>query len=146
MRPTSTTTPGPDPVPAEAGFSLLETLVALALMALAVLIVLPSGAVMLDRVTAHAVFFDFQRQLSDLRLKAYRSEAPITVRDAVAPSPDLSAQVLPLRAGWSYTLDHPIAISEGGACGPALATVLKNGRTVMHLRMADAACHLSRLD
>lgn len=121
-------------------------LVALTLMALAALIVLPSGAAMLDRVTAHAVFFDFQRQLSDLRLKAYRTEASITVRDAVTPNPDPTALVLPLRAGWSYTLDRPIAISEGGACGPALATVLKNGRTVMHLRMSDAACHLSRLD
>jgi prepilin-type N-terminal cleavage/methylation domain-containing protein len=146
MRPTSTTTPGPDPARAQAGFTLLEMLVALTLMALAVLIVLPSGAAMLDRVTAHAVFFDFQRQLSDLRLKAYRSEAPVTIRDAVAPNPDAAAQLIPLRAGWSYTLDHPIAISEGGACGPALATVLKNGHTVMHLRMADTACHLSRLD
>lgn len=143
MRRMSTTTPGPDP---RAGFSLLEILIVLALMALAAAVVMPSGAVMLDRVTAHAVFFDIQRQVSDLRLQAYRTETPVTIRDAVAPSPDPKAIVLPLRAGWTYRLDHPIAISEGGTCQPALATVLRHGREVMHLRMADTACHLSRLD
>ena len=120
-------------------------LIVLALMALAVTIVMPRGAVMLDRVTAHAVFFDLQRQLSDLRLKAYRSETAVTIGDA-GTNPDPAALVLPLRSGWSYQLDHPIRISEAGVCGPALATVLKTGRPVMQLRMADAACHLGRVD
>lgn len=130
---------------AQAGFSLLELLIVLALMALAVAVVMPSGAVMLDRVTAHAVFFDFQRQLSDLRLAAYRAETPVVVGDTT-PDADPRARVLPLRTGWSYRLDHPILISEGGTCQPVLATILKHGREVMHLRMADGSCHLSRLD
>jgi prepilin-type N-terminal cleavage/methylation domain-containing protein len=141
MRPTSTTTPGPER-PAEAGFSLLEMLVVLALLALTAMVVFPSGAVMLDRVSAHAAFFDFQRQVSELRLEAYRAETPVVVADAAAPE----ARQLPMPIGWSYSLDHPIRISDGGACGPAAVTLSRRGRVVMHLRMADAACHLVRLD
>jgi len=141
MAPTSTTTPGPERA-GEAGFSLLEMLVVLALVALTVAVVLPSGAVMLDRVGAHAAFFDVQRQLSDLRLAAYRAETPTVVADT--PTPE--AVQLTMKSGWSYSLDHPIRISEGGACGPAAVTLSRRGKTVMHLRMADAACHLLRLD
>jgi hypothetical protein len=117
-------------------------LVVLALLALTAAVVFPSGAVMLDRVGAHAAFFDVQRQLSDLRLAAYRAETPAVVADR----PEPGAVRLSMRSGWSYTLDHPIRISEGGACGPAAVTLSRRGKAVMHLRMADAACHLLRLD
>lgn len=142
MAPTSTTTPGPERAAAEAGFSLLEMLVVLALLALTAVVVFPSGAVMLDRVGAHAAFFDVQRQLSDLRLAAYHAETPAVVADRPAPG----AVQLTMKSGWSYSLDHPIPISEGGACGPAAVTLSRRGKVVMHLRMADAACHLLRLD
>ena len=67
-----------------AGFSVLEMLIVLVVIALAVAIVMPRGAAMLDQATAHSVFFDFQRQVSDLRLKAYRSEAPLVVAEREA--------------------------------------------------------------
>ena len=117
-------------------------LVVLALLALTAAVVLPSGAVMLDRVSAHAAFFDVQRQLSDLRLAAYRAQAPTVVSERPAPG----AVQLTMRSGWSYSLDQPIRISEGGACGPAAVTLSRRGKPVMHLRMSDAACHLLRLD
>ena len=116
----------------------------LGLLALTAAVVLPSGAVMLDRVSAHAAFFDVQRQLSDLRLAAYRSETPAVIAEPGKPEP--GAVLLSMRSGWSYGLDHPIRISEGGACAPAAVTLSRRGRVVMHLRMADAACHLLRLD
>lgn len=143
MAPTSTTTPGPDPR-RDRGFSLLEVLIVLGLLALTAAVVLPSGAVMLDRVSAHAAFFDVQRQLSDLRLSAYRSETPAVITEPGKPEP--GAVRLSMRSGWSYSLDHPIRISEGGACAPAAVTLSRHGKVVMHLRMADAACHLLRLD
>lgn len=144
----SATPPGPDPRPARrrsrAGFSLLEILVVLGVMALAFALVMPRGAVMLDRATAHSVFFDFQRQVSDLRLKAYRSEAPAVLSDGVRPLP--GAATVALRSGWSYRLDRPVTISDGGACSSATALVFKNGRRVMRLVTRDGACHFSRLD
>jgi hypothetical protein len=51
-----------------------------------------------------------------------------------------------LRAGWTYRLTQPIAISDGGACAAGGVELLKYGRPVMHLAMADRACHFIRLD
>jgi prepilin-type N-terminal cleavage/methylation domain-containing protein len=132
---------------AKAGYSLLEMLIVLAIMALAIAIVVPRGEAMLDQMTAHAVFFDFQRQVSDLRREAYASQTPTAVRATGDTDPaDAAARVLPLRAGWTYRLDHPIAITAGGLCTPAMVEVLKGGQPVMHLRATDAACHFIRLD
>jgi prepilin-type N-terminal cleavage/methylation domain-containing protein len=126
----------------DAGFSLLEMLIVLGVMALAVGIVMPRGALMLDRATAHSVFFDFQRQASDLRLKAYRTETPALLADAGQPG----AQQIVLRSGWSYRLDRPVAITDGGACSQAEARLLKGGREVMRLRTGDGRCHFIRLE
>lgn len=129
------------------GYTLLEMLVVLAVMALAVAIVVPRGEAMLDQMTAHAVFFDFQRQVSDLRRGAYASQTAITLRGSDDADPSLArARTIPLRAGWTYRLTQPIAISEGGACAGGNVEILKYGRPVMHLAMADRACHFARLD
>lgn len=144
----SATPPAPEAPPTRrgprAGFSLLEILVVLGVMALAFALVMPRGAAMLDQAAAHSVFFDFQRQVSDLRLKAYRSEAPAVLTDAAQPAP--GGAVVTLRSGWSYRLDRPVTISDGGACSAAIAILYKNGRQVMRLATGDGACHFSRLD
>ena len=122
-------------------------LIVLAIMALAVALVLPRGEAMLDGMTTHAVFFDFQRQISDLRREAYATQTALTVRGDDEPGPaDAAARTIPLRAAWTYRLDRPILITEGGACSPAAVEVLKAGRPVMHLRSSDGACHFVRLD
>jgi Tfp pilus assembly protein FimT len=122
-------------------------LIVLAIMALAAALVVPRGEAMLDQMTAHAVYFDFQRQLSDARREAYASERATAIRAANDAAPqDATARVLPLRSGWTYHLDHPIAITAGGRCSRAAIEVLKNGDPVMHLAASDDACHLVRLD
>jgi prepilin-type N-terminal cleavage/methylation domain-containing protein len=146
MRRTSATPPGPD-LKSRGGYSILEMLVVLALMALTLAIVLPQGAVMLDRLVIHAVQFDFQRQVSDLRREAWRSETPLDLYSTGAADPaDANARVIPLRSGWSYRLDRPVRVSAGGVCSPASADIRKHGRVLMHLRTADTACHFIRLD
>ncbi len=112
-------------------------------VALAVAIVMPRGAAMLDQATVHSVFFDFQRQVSDLRLKAYRSETPLVVAEAEAGVRGAAALRLP--PGWSYRLDRPLVISEGGACPRAEAAILRDGREVMRLLSDDGRCRFSRL-
>jgi len=129
------------------GYTLIEVLVVLAIMALAVGFVAPRGEAMLDQMTAHAVFFDFQRQVSDLRRQAYASQSGVTLRGSDDADPTLArARAIPLRAGWTYRLTQPIAISDGGACAGGQVELLKYGRPVMHLAMADRACHFVRLD
>jgi prepilin-type N-terminal cleavage/methylation domain-containing protein len=132
---------------AKRGYTLLEMLIVLAVMALAIAIVMPRGEAMLDQMTAHAVFFDFQRQVSDLRRQAYASQTAVTLigSDDARPSGG-PARAIPLRAGWTYRLTQPIAISEGGACSGGAVEVLKHGAPAMHLAMADRACHFIRLD
>ena len=132
---------------AKRGYTLLEMLIVLAVMALAIAIVMPRGEAMLDQMTAHAVFFDFQRQVSDLRRQAYASQTSVSVIGSDDANPSGGpARALPLRTGWTYRLSQPIAISDGGACSGGAVEVLKYGRPAMHLALADRACHFIRLD
>ena len=75
----------------KAGYSLLEMLIVLAIMAAAVAVVLPRGQAMLDQMTTHAVFFDFQRQISDLRREAYATQNAALVVDSAAPPTEATA-------------------------------------------------------
>ena len=138
----SATTPAPRR-DRRSGFSLLELLFVLALVALAAAIVMPRGAAMLEQANAHSVFFDFQRQMSDLRLKAYRTDAPVVVAEPEARVVGAAAVRLP--RGWSYRLDRPLVIGEGGACPRAEAVLLRDGREAMRLLSADGRCRFSRL-
>jgi prepilin-type N-terminal cleavage/methylation domain-containing protein len=131
----------------KAGFSLMEMLIVLAIMAIAIALVMPRGQAMLDGMTAHAVFFDFQRQMLDLRREAYATQTPTKVKSSDDTDPaDAADSVIPLRSQWSYRLERPITVSAGGVCTAAAVEVLKAGRPVMHLTMGDAACHFIRLD
>lgn len=128
------------------GYTLLEMLIVLAIMALAIAVVMPRGAAMLDQMTAHAVFFDFQRQISDLRRQAYASQTAVGVRGDDDRDPaHAHDRLIALRSGWSYRLDQPIAIDEGGRCSGTGVDVLKSGRPVMRLLLSDRACHFTRL-
>jgi prepilin-type N-terminal cleavage/methylation domain-containing protein len=150
MRPTSRTRPGSSPLAlqrARAGYSVLEVLVVLAIMALAVALVMPRGALMIDRMTAHAVFFDFQRGVLDLRREAYAAQAPIVLYDtAEAAGRDPRGRVLPLRAQWTYRLAQPVRISEGGACRDGAVEILKAGRPIMRLAPDLGDCRFIRLE
>jgi len=131
----------------KAGFSLMEMLIVLAIMAIAIALVMPRGQAMLDGMTAHAVFFDFQRQMLDLRREAYATQTPTVVRSSDDADPaDAADRVIPLRSQWSYRLERPITVTAGGVCTPAAVEVLKSGRAVMHLTMGDNACHFIRQD
>ena len=149
MRPTSRTRPASSRVrlKARAGYSILETLVVLAIMALAVALVMPRGALMIDRMTAHAVFFDFQRRVLDLRREAYADQAPVVLYDdAETAARDPRGRVVPLRAQWTYRLARPVRISEGGACQDQDVEILKSGRPVMRLAPGPGDCRFIRLD
>jgi len=135
----------------KAGYSLLEMLIVLAIMAGAVALVMPRGEAMLDQMTTHAVFFDFQRQISDLRREAYATQSSTMVVDSASPAPATSeagerVRVLALRTAWTYRLERPIRISDGGGCSQASAQILNRGRVVMNLTTSDGTCHFTRLD
>ena len=59
----------------------------LAIFAIATAIIMPSTSRMLDQAMSHAVFFEFQRQISDLRREASRTGVAIRVADPQAAKP-----------------------------------------------------------
>lgn len=71
-----------------AGFSLIEILVVLAIFALSAAVIMPSTSRMLDQATSHAVFFEFQKQVSDYRREANRTGVAIRLADPEAAKGD----------------------------------------------------------
>ena len=136
------TSPGKNRAP-RAGFSLMEILVVLAIFALAVAVVMPSTSRMLDQATAHAVFFEFQRQVSDLRREANRTGVGVRLIDPAAEAQEDDRTVV-LRDPWRYTLAPPLEIAPGGACSPTTVNLLNADRVVMTLRADDADCRFMR--
>ncbi len=142
------------------GFSLMEMLVVLAIIGMSAAIVAPRGAVMLDRITLHAVFFDFQRQMSDLRRQAYRREQAIMpvapaasdtrIVTATSGRPDGEGEVetvpLEVKDGFTLVFDRPLVIASTGVCPEARVEVMRGDQRVMRLQSVDDACRFERLD
>ncbi len=143
--------------PRRGGFSLMEMLVVLAIIGLSAAIVAPRGSVMLDRITLHAVFFDFQRQMFDFRRDAYRREQAMLVvspapdgQVAIAPVPssapsDPVRQPLDLKEGFVAVFSQPQIISAAGVCAPTEVQIMRGTDRVMHLVAADDACTFERI-
>lgn len=122
----------------------MEVLVVLAIFALSTAIIMPSTSRMLDQATSHAVFFEFQRQVSDLRREANRTGVAVRLVDPSATR-EADDRVIELRAPWRYTLAPALDIAEGGVCSAASANLINGDRVVMTLRSEDAACRFVRL-
>jgi len=132
------------PRPARGGYTLIEVLVVLAIFALSTAIIMPSTARMLDQTTSHAVFFEFQRQISDLRREANRTGVPLRVVDSSMLRTE-GDRVLTLRSPWRYTLAPALDIAEGGGCSTVSANLINEDRVVMTLRADDGTCRFIRL-
>lgn len=129
----------------------MEILVVLVIFALSTAVIMPSMSRMLDQATAHAVFFDFQKQVSDLRREANRTGESLRILDPAAQaalSREFTDQrevsdgdrVLELREPWTYTLAPTLEIAEGGVCSVASANLVHQDRVVMTLRTLAEDC------
>ena len=125
------------------GYTLMEVLVVLAIFALSASIIMPSTSRMLDQTAAHAVFFEFQRQVSDLRREANRTGEPLRLVDPSMPKVE-GDRLLELRAPWRYTLAPALDIAEGGGCSTVSANLIHQDRVVMTLRTEDGTCRFIR--
>ena len=141
-----------------AGFSLMEILVVLAILAMATAIIMPSTGRMMDQATSHAVFFEFQKQVSDLRREANRTGValrvvdpdtaeltPVVTREPDTPGEPVPERVIVLREPWTYTMAPALEIAEGGLCAPASVNLVKEGQVVMTLRSTEPDCRFIRL-
>ena len=129
------------------GFSLIEILVVLAIFGLSMAVIMPSTSKMLDQATSHAVFFEFQRQVSDMRREANRTGMPIRLVDPSAPEPATSTgedRTAVLREPWRYTIAPAMLIADGGICSPTTVNLINGDRVVMTLRSRDDNCQFMR--
>lgn len=130
------------------GFSLMEVLVVLVIFALATSVAMPSMSRMLDQTMSHAVFFEFQRQISDLRREASRTGLPITVADLEVAGrradDDEPVRTLNLRQDWTYSLSPSLLIEAGGRCGSTSVRLMHQERMVMKLETEDGTCRFTQ--
>lgn len=138
-----------DRLSVRAGFTLLEMLVVLALIALSAAIALPRMGAAIDQALAHTVFFDFQRQVLDLRRQAFHDESPLSMVSSGEfvddPDADPPLAEVQLRAGWTYRLSESMLIDGGGNCTAVEVDLFDEGKPVMHLEGAGANCRFHRV-
>ncbi|WP_375284157.1 pilus assembly FimT family protein [Marinicauda pacifica] len=100
------------------GYSLLEILVVLAILAVAATISVPLVGNMVDRYRAHSVATDLQSHLIELRTRAVLEATDLSQASISETLNDA------LPAGWAIELDEAISFRANGYCpgGPASLT------------------------
>jgi prepilin-type N-terminal cleavage/methylation domain-containing protein len=122
------------PVALKAGFSLMEMLFTLAIMALTAAMVVPGIQKTLANNADRSEIFHFQRLALDLRATAYHTERTLIVvdtgqfKDDGDPETDPRPAEIKLDDGWSYRLSGPFTISPRGLCDVVTADLSYRGR------------------
>lgn len=123
---------------AEAGFTLLEILVVLAIGALVVATVIPAMGRVVDAVTYDSELQDVVGQLDQLGFRAFTSGKPIVLADGTPQT--IAAAGLNLPRAWSLSITQPLHFNSLGMCDGGSVTVTSpDGRTTS-LRLAPPDC------
>ena len=131
------------------GFTLLEMLLVLGLMAMMAALIVPRIAVQIDQAAAHSEFLKFQRQVLDLRRQSFHEGQGLRIVatgdfvDSSDADPPLAE--VKLAPGWSYTLSAPIDIDAGGGCSPAEVDLIRSNTVILHLQGSGASCRFFRV-
>jgi prepilin-type N-terminal cleavage/methylation domain-containing protein len=130
-----------------AGYSLLEIMIVLAIMAATVSIMLPRAGAALDQVVVHTIQFDLQRQVSDLRRDAFLNKTKLRLVLAAASGvlaqsdPHEALAVLP--NGWTASLDKEVLFLPSGVCSPANLRLSSLGKAPIRMTVTEN-CQLIR--
>tara|TARA_R110001606_G_scaffold110684_4_gene236873 strand:- start:2418 stop:2795 length:378 start_codon:yes stop_codon:yes gene_type:complete len=122
------------------GYSLLEVLLAVALIALVSTIAAPSLINGLKQREVRLALTALEAGMTGLRYDAVLAAAPLEV----APEA-LTARFPDLPPGWRVTAEAPLRVSAGGLCdGGEFTLVAPDGR-LWHRRAAAPDCALERI-
>jgi prepilin-type N-terminal cleavage/methylation domain-containing protein len=118
MTPTSSTRRATS---SKSGFTLLEMLFVLAIMAMTAALAVPRIEQVLASNADRGAAFQFQRLTLDLRANAYHQERALNVVATGQfkdddPDADPAPAEIKLEDGWSYRLGGPLTISPRGLC------------------------------
>ncbi len=127
---------------AEAGFTLLEILVVLAIGALVIATVIPAMGRVVDAVTYDSELQDVVGQLDQLGFRAFTSGKPIVLADGTPQT--IATAGLDLPRAWSLSISRPIHFNSVGMCdGGSVSVTAPDGRTTA-LQLAAPDCAATR--
>lgn len=119
-----------------AGFSMLETVIALAVLSLAAALVTTRASLAVDQIAVHTAVGDFQTGLLALRARAFDRD-----EDVVA-----TAETLPMPQGWSFRAESALAARADGGCTGGAVELLRAERVRTRLVPAGGPCRYQRAD
>jgi prepilin-type N-terminal cleavage/methylation domain-containing protein len=98
------------------GFTLIELVIALAIIGLGLSFVLPSMMAWVDRLAFSARQQRFEDALAELGSRAHRSGRSVVLRSTdLVPNPN-EPPPIELPSSWSLTVEPPIAFRYDGVC------------------------------
>ena len=117
-----------------AGFSMLEMVIALAILSMTAALVVTRASVMLDQIAVHTAFQQFQTGLLSLRDRAFGRSEDLTAAAADLPVPE----------GWSLHSEAPLTARADGRCTGGPVELMRAGRVRARLVPAGDGCRYLR--
>ena len=135
------------PLPSRGGYSLLEIMIVLAIMTVSVSIMAPRAGAALDQMVVHTLQFDLQRQISDLRRRAFVNQTVLDLvigpqkGEGAESGQGVAAARLPI--GWEAKLEDPVQLKPDGLCTLGHIHLSNLGKRPIDLSLTER-CQLIR--
>ncbi len=110
------------------GFTLLEIMVALAVMALAMALVAPASFRMIGTWQESSEVSRVLKRVALLPLDARRSGRALTLEASTEPGQ--IASLLELPEGWRFEFETPLVVHANGACEGSTATLVTSRQRI----------------
>ena len=121
-----------------AGFTLLEMLVVMAIIALAAATVVPALSRVVAAVRHSGEAQDIVDQLGQLAFRAYSTGKPIVLSDEAQKS--AKSAIVEMPSGWSLTIARTIHFNAMGLCDGGDVSILAPDGDVTSLHLAAPDC------
>ncbi|WP_421788203.1 prepilin-type N-terminal cleavage/methylation domain-containing protein [Hyphobacterium sp.] len=125
----------------KAGYSLLEVLLTVTLIALVGAITAPSILNQIERREERLALAALETGMTRLRYEAVLAATPLEIGPAA-----INARFSDLPEGWRVSADAPLQVSSGGLCdGETVLTLTSPDNRLWRRRPAAPDCQLERL-